>query len=598
MRLKAFFKKVSGCIPFSDCRNVVFGFFSQTPFFVLKTGKNPQWNKSQCCVNIEENCYCSLVTQNRRKDGWLMGIYLNPGNNKFKRAVNSDIYVDKTGLMKYTNSIVDTLQSCVCVSRPRRFGKSMAADMLTAYYSKGCDSRELFSSLEIAKDENFEEHLNKYDTIFLNMQEFLSRSSNVKELLERVEGKVIRELKKQYPDVELYDENDLAETMQDIFAESECPFIVIIDEWDCIFREFKHDKAAQEIYLDFLRDLLKDKEYIYLAYMTGILPIKKYGTHSALNMFDEFSMIDPGPLAEYVGFTEKEVEALCQKYQMDINEIKNWYDGYSFEEVESVYSPKSVVSCMRLGKLGNYWNQTETFEALQIYIDMNFEGLRDDILSMIAGETVPVNTRSFTNDMTTFRTEDDVLTLLIHLGYLGYRYADKTVFIPNEEIRSEYVSAIAVSDWGEVSKALKNSADTLQAIWQGREEQVAEGIRQAHFETSHLQYNDENALSYTISLALYAARNFYTVHRELSGGKGFADIVYVPRKRFLDKPALVVELKWDKNAEGAIQQIKEKEYCRSLEEYKGNLLLVGINYDKKTQVHTCKIEQYRKEESI
>ena len=598
MRLKAFFKKVSGCIPFSDCRNVVFGFFSQTPFFVLKTGKNPQWNKSQCCVNIEENCYCSLVTQNRRKDGWLMGIYLNPGNNKFKRAVNSDIYVDKTGLIKYTNSIVDTLQSCVCVSRPRRFGKSMAADMLTAYYSKGCDSRELFSSLEIAKDENFEEHLNKYDTIFLNMQEFLSRSSNVKELLERVEGKVIRELKKQYPDVELYDENDLAETIQDIFAESECPFIVIIDEWDCIFREFKHDKAAQEIYLDFLRDLLKDKEYIYLAYMTGILPIKKYGTHSALNMFDEFSMIDPGPLAEYVGFTEKEVEALCQKYQMDINEIKNWYDGYSFEEVESVYSPKSVVSCMRLGKLGNYWNQTETFEALQIYIDMNFEGLRDDILSMIAGETVPVNTRSFTNDMTTFRTEDDVLTLLIHLGYLGYRYADKTVFIPNEEIRSEYVSAIAVSDWGEVSKALKNSADTLQAIWQGREEQVAEGIRQAHFETSHLQYNDENALSYTISLALYAARNFYTVHRELSGGKGFADIVYVPRKRFLDKPALVVELKWDKNAEGAIQQIKEKEYCRSLEEYKGNLLLVGINYDKKTQVHTCKIEQYRKEESI
>ena len=598
MRLKAFFKKVSGCVPFSGYRNVVFGFFSQTPFFVLKTGKNPQWNKSQCCVNIEENCYCLLVTQNRRKDGCLMGSYLNPGNNKFKRAVNSDIYVDKTGLIKYTNSIVDTLQSCVCVSRPRRFGKSMAADMLTAYYSKGCDSRELFSGLEIAKDESFEEHLNKYDTIFLNMQEFLSRSSNVKELLERVEGKVIRELKKQYPDVELYDENDLAETMQDIFAESECPFIVIIDEWDCIFREFKHDKAAQEIYLDFLRDLLKDKEYIYLAYMTGILPIKKYGTHSALNMFDEFSMIDPGPLAEYVGFTEKEVEALCQKYQMDINEIKNWYDGYSFEEVESVYSPKSVVSCMRLGKLGNYWNQTETFEALQIYIDMNFEGLRDDILSMIAGETVPVNTRSFTNDMTTFRTEDDVLTLLIHLGYLGYRYADKTVFIPNEEIRSEYVSAIAVSDWGEVSKALKNSADTLQAIWQGREEQVAEGIRQAHFETSHLQYNDENALSYTISLALYAARNFYTVHRELSGGKGFADIVYVPRKRFLDKPALVVELKWDKNAEGAIQQIKEKEYCRSLEEYKGNLLLVGINYDKKTQVHTCKIEQYRKEESI
>ena len=241
-----------------------------------------------------------------------MGNYLNPDNSKFQRAVNSDIYVDKTGLIKYTNRVINTMQAYVCVSRPRRFGKSMAADMLTAYYSRGCDSRELFAGLEIAKDENFGGYLNKYDTVFLNVQEFLSRSSNVKELLERVEGKVIRELKKQYPDVELYDENDLAETMQDIFAESECPFIVIIDEWDCIFREFKHDKAAQEIYLDFLRDLLKDKEYIYLAYMTGILPIKKYGTHSALNMFDEFSMIDPGPLAEYVGFTEKEVEALSK----------------------------------------------------------------------------------------------------------------------------------------------------------------------------------------------------------------------------------------------------------------------------------------------
>ena len=276
---------------------------------------------------------------------------------------------------------------------------------------------------------------------------------------------------------------------------------------------------------------------------------------------------------------------------MDIDEIRNWYDGYSFEEVPSVYSPKSVISCMRLGRLGNYWNQTETFEALQLYIDMNFEGLRDDILSMLAGEEVPVNTGSFTNDMATFRTEDDVLTLLIHLGYLGYRYATKTVFIPNGEIRAEFVNAVSVSDWGEVSKAFKNSADTLQAIWQGREKQVAEGIRQAHFETSHIQYNDENALSYTISLALYAARNFYVIYRELAGGKGFADLVFIPRKKFSEKPALVVELKWDKTARGAITQIKEKEYCRSLEEYHGNLLLVGINYDRKTREHTCCIEE-------
>lgn len=521
-----------------------------------------------------------------------MGNYLNPDNSKFQRAVNSDIYVDKTGLIKYTNRVINTMQAYVCVSRPRRFGKSMAADMLTAYYSKGCDSREVFSGLEITEDETFDRYLNKYDTVFLNVQEFLSRSSDVKELIARIKQRVIRELTRQYPDVELFDSTDLAETMQDIYAESKCPFVLIIDEWDCIFREFKNDKEAQEKYLDFLRDLIKDKSYIHLAYMTGILPIKKYGTHSALNMFDEFSMIDPGPLASYVGFTESEVEKLCGEYQMDIDEIRNWYDGYSFEEVPSVYSPKSVISCMRLGRLGNYWNQTETFEALQIYIDMNFEGLKDDVLSMIAGESVPVNTGSFTNDMTTFRTEDDVLTLLIHLGYLSYDYENKTVKIPNNEVREEYVNSVSVSDWGEISKALKNSADTLQAIWQGRPEQVALGIQQAHFETTHIQYNDENALSYTVSLALYAARNFYTIHREFAGGKGFADMVFLPRKKFPDKPALVIELKWDHSAQGAITQIKQKQYCESLKEYHGNLLLVGINYDTKSRIHTCKIEPF------
>ena len=225
---------------------------------------------------------------------------------------------------------------------------------------------------------------------------------------------------------------------------------------------------------------------------------------------------------------------------------------------------------------------------------MNFSGLRYDILSMMAGEKAAVNTGSFTNDMSTFRTEDDVLTLLIHLGYLGYDYENKCVFIPNNEIRAEYVNAVSVSEWGEVSRALKNSADILNAIWQRREQRVADGIKEAHFETSHIQYNDENALSYTISLALYAARNFYTVYREFPGGKGFADMVYIPKKKFSDKPALVVDLKWDKDARGAIEQIKNKEYCKSLDEYRGNILLVGINYSLKTKEHECIIEEYTK----
>ena len=521
-----------------------------------------------------------------------MGNYFNPGIETFYKMVNSEIYVDKTGLLKYTNRVINTMQGYLCVSRPRRFGKSMAASMLSAYYSRGCDAKELFSRFEIADSEDFEKYLNQYDTIFLNMQEFLSQSRDVEEMLQLLQKSVLWELLEEYPDFRYFDPANLARTMQDIYNKTKCPFVIIIDEWDCVFREYKTEKEAQETYLDFLRNLMKDKGYIHLSYMTGILPVKKYGTHSALNMFDEFSMIDPGPLASYVGFTESEVRVLCQKYGMDMEEVKNWYDGYSFAEVPSIYSPHSVVSSMRFGKIGNYWNQTETFEALQIYIDMNFDGLRDDVLSMIAGEKVSVNTGSFTNDMATFRTEDDVLTLLIHLGYLGYDDENKCVFIPNSEVRAEYVNAVSVSDWGEISRALKNSADTLRAIWQMRPERVAEAIKKAHFETSHIQYNDENALSYTISLALYAARNFYTVHRELAGGKGFADLVFVPRKKFPDKPALVVELKWNKSARGAISQIKEKEYCESLREYQGNLLLVGVNYDLKTKEHECIIEQY------
>ena len=524
-----------------------------------------------------------------------MGIYLNPGNEKFIKAVNSEIYVDKSELIKYTNRVLNTMQQYICVSRPRRFGKSTAANMLAAYYGEGLDSKELFAGLKIAKDENFAKYLNQYDVIFLNMQEFLSRSNSMQAMLERIKKSVLWDLLGEYPDYRYFDDTDLIRVMQDVYQNTKRPFIIIIDEWDCIFREYKNNKDDQEKYLDFLRDFLKDKGYIHLAYMTGILPIKKYGTHSALNMFQEFSMTNPKQLAEFVGFTEPEVKELCEEFSMNLEEIKRWYDGYSFPGVPSVYSPKSVVEALTSGICDTYWNQTETFEALREYIDMNYEGLRDDVLGMMAGERRIVSTGGFTNDMTTFHNKDDVLTLLIHLGYLGYDFDNKCVFIPNNEVRNEYVTAVSVSDWGEVSKALRNSARTLEGILRNQPRQVVEGIEQAHFETSHIQYNDENALSYTISLALYAARNFYTVYRELPTGKGFADMVYIPRKKFPEKPALVVELKWDKSAEGAIAQIKRKEYCKSLEEYHGNLILVGINYDKETREHECVMEEWKME---
>lgn len=527
-----------------------------------------------------------------------MGSYLNPGIEEFQECLNSKIYIDKTGLIEKTNEILRTQQKFICVSRPRRFGKSMAASMLAAYYDCEENSEELFKTLKISKCSSFSKHLNQYDVIKINVQDFLSATVSVNEMLTLLNNRLVRELKEKYP--KCIKDDNLVFAMQDVYAYTKRPFVVLIDEWDCLFREYKENSDAQKQYLDFLRVLLKDKSYIALAYMTGILPIKKYGTHSALNMFSEYSMTDSGNMAEFFGFTEEEVKTLCSQYDMNFEEAKAWYNGYEFYQHDSngsktysIYSPKSVVESMLRHKYGTYWNQTETYEALKIYIQMNMNGLKDSVIEMLAGAKVRINTGTFGNDMTTFSTRDDVLTLLVHLGYLTYNSEKETVSIPNREVSQEYVNAISTMDWHEVIDSVQKSRDLLAALWNLEEDTVAEGIDKAHREISILQYNDENSLSCTISLAFYFAREYYTIVRELPTGKGFADICFIPRQIHADKPAVIIELKWDKNISGAIKQIKEKNYIDALTDYKGNLLLVGINYDKRTKMHTCEIEKIK-----
>lgn len=520
-----------------------------------------------------------------------MGIYLNSGSRMFLRARNSEIYVDKSGILSYLNSVVDTEQEYICVSRPRRFGKSITANMVSCFYDRTCRAERDFASLEILHDEKWSRFANRYDVIHINMQEFLSRRRGIDDLLDFLRKSVMWDLKEAYPSVRYFDDTDMIRSMEDISRQMGTSFVVVIDEWDCIFREYPDDKGAQKQYLDFLRDWFKDKGYISLAYMTGILPIKKYGTHSALNMFSEFSMEDPGELARFVGFTDEEVRGLCRRYKVDFDECSHWYNGYYFRQSGHIYNPKSIVSAMLSGTFHDYWNRTETYEALKIYIDMNYDGLRDDIISMMAGQHIKINTGSFQNDMTSFNNADDVMTLLIHLGYLGYDLESREVFIPNHEVMMEFVTATTVSRWKEIIDSVKMSDKLLQDTWQKNAAAVAAEIERAHLETSHLQYNDENALSYTISLAYYAAREYYTVIRELPTGKGFADLAFIPRRKYPDKPAMIVELKWDKDADSAIRQIREKKYTGTLKDYKGHILLVGINYDKKTRKHTCAIEQ-------
>lgn len=525
-----------------------------------------------------------------------MGIYVNPGNENFKSAVRSEIYIDKTGLLEYTNSVIGTEQRYLCISRPRRFGKSIAADMLAAYYGKECDSKELFQRLKISKNPDFEKHLNQYEIIKLDITTFRRDKESAAILLKRLNTEVIKELRKKYADIIRQEEDYLPSALADINNKTGAVFIVIIDEWDEIFRESKFETEAQNAYVELLRGLFKggpSKKFIQLAYLTGILPIKKYNGESALNNFREFTMTNPKRLAEYVGFTKEEVKGLCKTYHMDFSEAARWYDGYSFRNIQHIYSPNSVVNAMLDGEYSNYWTSTVAYESLKNYISMNFDGLKEVVIQLLAGSRCKVDIDLFENDITSFKQKDDILTTLIHLGYLGYDCNRGEVFIPNEEVRAAFYKAVKGTDWTPVMQAIDASDNLLKATWNYNVEVVAAGVDRVHMENSSiLSYNDENTLSCIITLAYYNAMNEYHLIREMPAGKGYADIIFLPRK-YSDKPAMIIELKYDKTAEGAIRQIKDKQYVEALKEYKGNLLLVGINYNKETKKHSCVIEKWR-----
>ena len=526
-----------------------------------------------------------------------MGIYVNPGNASFQEAINSEIYVDKSGLIAYINGVIRTQQKNLCVSRPRRFGKSMAANMLAAYYSRGCDSSRLFSGLAIEGEESFPMHLNRHNVIRWDVQRFLESKSGYDRFINDIEDMVIRDLKKEFPECGDFPEGSRLKTVLDeVYGQTGQGFVFIIDEWDCVFRMAKKREEMQKAYLDFLRGLFKGAEYVDLAYMTGILPIKKYGEHSALNIFEEYSMLDSAELARFFGFTEEEVHGLCTSTGMDFQDVEKWYDGYLMNDIH-IYNPKSVVDAGRRGKCKSYWTGTETYEALKVYIDLDFDGLREAVVGMLGGARCRVDATTSQNDMTTFKTKDDVLTLLIHLGYLAYDEGTEEVFIPNQEIAQEYMRAIKVGDWGGLTQALNRSEELLRSTWAMDGEAVAAGMSAIHSETaSLLKYNNENSLTCTVLMAYYSAKAYYmNPIMELPSGKGFADVVYLP-KRDTGRPALVVELKWNKSARGAIAQIRDRQYASWIQGYTGDILLVGINYDKKSKEHTCTIEAWRKEE--
>lgn len=526
-----------------------------------------------------------------------MGMFVNPDNSAFQKALNSKIYVDKTDFLKIMNDLIDTEQCCICHSRPRRFGKSITANMLTAYYSCGCDSRQMFQGLNIGREDTFEEHLNKYDVIRLDIQWFLAPSKPLETVVQRIEANVLKELREYYTDTLKEQHLSLAEALGAINEATGKKFIVIIDEWDVLIRDEAEDTKIQKEYIDFLRSLFKGShatEFLHLAYLTGILPIKRTKTQSALNNFDEYTMLSPADFAPYIGFTEREVKGLCASYQMDFEKVKRWYDGYLLG-TEHIYNPKAVVSVMMRKEYQSYWSQTGTYTSILPLINMDFDGLRTSIIRMLSGAEVEVSAYTFQNDMVSFQNKDDVLTALIHLGYLAYDQKRSVAFIPNEEIRQEFLAATRETKWNDLLEFQRESKTLLDATLDRETETVAEQIEKIHTQfASSIQYNDENSLSSVLTIAYLSAMQYYFIPiREMPTGRGFADYVFLPKPNYAaDIPALLVELKWNEKAETALQQIKDKKYVQAVANYTGKILLVAISYSKKSKEHTCVIEEY------
>lgn len=537
------------------------------------------------------------MTNKRRKfrdKSRLMGNFIDKGNDGFASVRNTN-FVDKSMLIEEVNSVMLTENRYMCVTRARRFGKSVAVKMLNAYYDRSCSSESLFEGLEISRQPDFKKHLNHFPVLYLDMTDFVTKYGDDDHLMDKMKQDICNELLNVYEGVAMNPNDDLMDLLVSIVDNTGEKFVCLIDEWDALCRE-GYEKLMDE-YVDFLRRLFKGSktEYVFTCvYMTGILPIKRYNTQSALNNFEEYTMLSPAQLAPYFGFTEKEVLALCKVADMDAHEMKLWYDGYELGNEKAIYNPFAVMRALKRRSFSSYWTSTNTFEDLRRYITMNFEGLKDDIVSAFNDIPVKVNSLRFSNDMHKVDCKDDVLTLLCHLGYLSYNDATKCACIPNYEVRQEFETAIADTGWAEVTDALKQSEYLLSCVLNGDAEVVATHIDTIHEQnTSLIKYNDENSLACVLSLAFYTARSRYQIIRELPGGKGFADIVMIPHRN-IDLPAIVLELKYNQDADTAINQIKRKNYGDALERYFGKVILVGINYDRKTKKHSCILEHTEK----
>lgn len=519
-----------------------------------------------------------------------MSIYLNTNSAliNYKKLIKSEYFVDKSAIISKLNKLIDTSDCYICITKPRRFGKSSLLNMLGAYYTKGIDSKDIFDKLNNSKMESYNEHLNKYNVINISFSEIPENMKCYDDYISNITNNLKKDLLDSFSN--RFKESEDLYKMLDKTREK---FIFIIDEWDYIF---SHNlfKENQKEFLEFLRNLLKDKPYVALAYMTGVLPIKKYSTGSALNMFDEYTFLKDRLYAEYFGFTENEVIDLYKKSQLiDYKTLEEWYNGYITPNGVKLYNPRSVVIALKNGYCENYWTSTGAIDEVLYYLKYNIADVRNDVIEMVACNSIEVNIdEEYRAGQDAPITKEEIYSAMIVYGFLSYY--DGRIKIPNKELMREFEKALKDDSFGEVMEIVKKSEKTLKATLKEDSETVKTIINEIHnSEIPILKYNDENSLSCVITLAYLYARNYYRIEREEKSGKGYADFMFHPRRK--GDIAFILELKMDDTPEKALNQIKEKKYYEKFikEHEDRKILAVAICYNSKSKDHECKIEKIK-----
>lgn len=538
--------------------------------------------------------------------GKIMGRYLNSSTSYvlYKGQTEQPYFVDKSQMLSELFPFLDSGNTHICITRPRRFGKTVMANMITAFLGKKQDSDSIFKSLKISQNDLYNKYRNQYNVISIDFSKMPRDCDSYTDYIDRIETNLIRDLRKEYPQIEIYEDDSAADVLETIFEECDQQrFVFVLDEWDFIFHKDFVTEENKKQYVLFLSNLLKDRSYVQLTYMTGILPIAKYSSGSELNMFWEYTMASEMKYNEYFGFTDSEVDQLYEKYTRNTREIhisredlKEWYDGYTTKSGERMYNPKSVVFALTNNNIGNYWTSSGPYDEIFYYIKNNVADVKADLALMVAGEAVQAKVREYAAASMNLSTKNEIFSAMVVYGFLSYE--NGKVRIPNKELMEKFDEMLQKEEsLGYIYRLAKESDKMLQATLANDTKTMEKILSYVHdTETPILSYNHETELSAIVNLAYLSARDQYRIEREDKAGKGFVDFIFYPYDRAAD--GVILELKVDKTPEYAISQIKEKQYALRFkgklaekQQFTGRILAVGINYDKETKQHRCKVEE-------